>query len=238
MPLQVAYFLVAGWGHYLYRVLPQVQVDRRARHRDRLPGALDRSVCSDSRLVVPAEERFARAERCGCSPMARALDRLADRRGCAHVRRWASRPWASRIRSAGCFFPRRSCSSATAVRARRHGGRSRRTISSKSGLALYNYSPDHDSFPPAATFDRLGLPLYGWQAMILPFMDQTQIYDQIDFRVALGRSSQCRALSDHGHDLSAAGNPSGEGRRRVRPEPLRRQRRDARWRRSDRPAQT
>ena len=31
VPLQVAYFLVAGWGHYLYRVLPGIQVDQSAR---------------------------------------------------------------------------------------------------------------------------------------------------------------------------------------------------------------
>jgi prepilin-type processing-associated H-X9-DG protein len=49
------------------------------------------------------------------------------------------------------------------------------------GLALHNYLQHRESFPPAATLDRLGRPVYGWQALILPEMAHAEIHDRIDF---------------------------------------------------------
>jgi prepilin-type processing-associated H-X9-DG protein len=67
------------------------------------------------------------------------------------------------------------------------GGPSRRAQSANNlkqiGLALDNYVQRYASFPPAATFDGHGRPLHGWQAAILPFVEQPSVHDQIDFQV-------------------------------------------------------
>ncbi len=50
------------------------------------------------------------------------------------------------------------------------------------GLGLRQYSGEHGSFPPAGTFDSIGRPLHGWQAAILPFVEQNDLHRRIDFR--------------------------------------------------------
>jgi prepilin-type processing-associated H-X9-DG protein len=51
------------------------------------------------------------------------------------------------------------------------------------GLALHAYHQQHDSFPPGGTFDRQGRPLASWQAMILPYLEQSELYKRIDFSI-------------------------------------------------------
>jgi prepilin-type processing-associated H-X9-DG protein len=67
------------------------------------------------------------------------------------------------------------------------GGFSRRYQSTHNlkqiGLGLYHYHETHKTFPPAATFDAVGQPLHGWQAMLLPFIEQKDLHDRIDFGV-------------------------------------------------------
>ena len=48
------------------------------------------------------------------------------------------------------------------------------------GLALWNYQEEHQTFPPGATFTAEGTPLHSWQSSILPFMDQSGLFEQID----------------------------------------------------------
>jgi type II secretory pathway pseudopilin PulG len=48
------------------------------------------------------------------------------------------------------------------------------------GLALHNYHDRYGSFPPAFTVDTEGKPLHSWRTLILPFLDQEPIYNQID----------------------------------------------------------
>lgn len=48
------------------------------------------------------------------------------------------------------------------------------------GLALWNYQEEHQTFPAGATFTTEGTPLQSWQTRILPFVDQDQLYQQID----------------------------------------------------------
>lgn len=49
------------------------------------------------------------------------------------------------------------------------------------GLAVQSYEQAHGSLPPGGTFDRRGRPVHGWQAMILPYVEQKELYDRIDF---------------------------------------------------------
>ncbi|MBA4029529.1 MAG: hypothetical protein C0478_01220 [Planctomyces sp.] len=48
------------------------------------------------------------------------------------------------------------------------------------GLALHNYHDQYGSFPPAFTVDTEGKPLHSWRTLILPFLDQEALYNQID----------------------------------------------------------
>lgn len=47
-------------------------------------------------------------------------------------------------------------------------------------LGLHNYSDTYGSFPPAYTVDASGKPLHSWRTLILPFIEQKALYDQID----------------------------------------------------------
>ncbi len=48
------------------------------------------------------------------------------------------------------------------------------------GLALHNYHDAYGSLPPAYTVDATGRKLHSWRTLILPFMDSSPIYQQID----------------------------------------------------------
>ena len=47
-------------------------------------------------------------------------------------------------------------------------------------LALHNYHDVYSTFPPAYTVDEQGQPLHSWRTLILPYMDQQGLYNQID----------------------------------------------------------
>lgn len=47
-------------------------------------------------------------------------------------------------------------------------------------LALHNYHDDYKTFPPAYTTDARGQRLHSWRTLILPYMDQTALYQSID----------------------------------------------------------
>jgi prepilin-type processing-associated H-X9-DG protein len=46
------------------------------------------------------------------------------------------------------------------------------------GLAMHNYESSYGCFPPAATFDADGEPLLSWRVLILPFVEEKNLYDQ------------------------------------------------------------
>lgn len=47
-------------------------------------------------------------------------------------------------------------------------------------LALHNYHFQYHSLPPAYTVDADGKRLHSWRTLILPFLEQSSLYDQID----------------------------------------------------------
>lgn len=49
------------------------------------------------------------------------------------------------------------------------------------GLGMHNYYDEHDQFPIGATVDVTGNPHHGWAARILPFLDQPDLFQQVDF---------------------------------------------------------
>jgi len=46
-------------------------------------------------------------------------------------------------------------------------------------LALHNYHDTYRAFPPAYTMDENGNPLHSWRTLILPFLEQSALYQQI-----------------------------------------------------------
>lgn len=48
------------------------------------------------------------------------------------------------------------------------------------GLALHNYHDEHGSFPPAYLTDKNGRRLHSWRTLLLPFLEQTPLYEKID----------------------------------------------------------
>ncbi|MEX0727428.1 MAG: DUF1559 domain-containing protein [Planctomycetaceae bacterium] len=49
------------------------------------------------------------------------------------------------------------------------------------GLALHNYHDQFGTFPPAYIADEHGRPMHSWRVLILPFMDQQELYDDYHF---------------------------------------------------------
>jgi Protein of unknown function (DUF1559) len=48
-------------------------------------------------------------------------------------------------------------------------------------LAINNYADVNEAYSAGAIFDDTGRPMHGWQAMLLPFIEQQDLYNQIDF---------------------------------------------------------
>lgn len=69
---------------------------------------------------------------------------------------------------------------------RRGGGReaARRTQCKNNlkqiAMALHNYADIYHSLPPAYTVDAVGRPLHSWRTLILPYLDEQELYARID----------------------------------------------------------
>ncbi len=46
------------------------------------------------------------------------------------------------------------------------------------GLAMHNYHDTYRSFPTVANFDKAGKPLMSWRVLLLPFLDQVELYKE------------------------------------------------------------
>ncbi len=49
------------------------------------------------------------------------------------------------------------------------------------GLALYNYHDEHGMYPPAYLTDDEGKPAHSWRVLLLPFLDQGELFEQYSF---------------------------------------------------------
>jgi Protein of unknown function (DUF1559) len=45
-------------------------------------------------------------------------------------------------------------------------------------LALHNYEQTHGCFPPAALCDKAGKPLLSWRVLLLPYLEENELYEQ------------------------------------------------------------
>ncbi len=49
------------------------------------------------------------------------------------------------------------------------------------GLALLMYQDQHGTYPPAYIADAEGKPMHSWRVLILPFLEEQELYDQYRF---------------------------------------------------------
>ncbi len=63
------------------------------------------------------------------------------------------------------------------------------------GLALNNYEASYGTYPPAYTLDASGQPGLSWRVLILPYMEQTSLYEQFNLSESW-ESPTNRALID------------------------------------------
>ncbi len=61
-------------------------------------------------------------------------------------------------------------------------------------LALREYEHAYDVFPPAYTVDAEGRPLHSWRTLILPFLEQSPLYETIDLSKPWDDPANARAL--------------------------------------------
>jgi hypothetical protein len=46
------------------------------------------------------------------------------------------------------------------------------------GLAMLQYNDQHGRLPPAVVYGKDGQPLYSWRVLLLPYLEQQQLYEQ------------------------------------------------------------
>jgi prepilin-type processing-associated H-X9-DG protein len=91
------------------------------------------------------------------------------------------------------------------------------------GIALLNYHDTFGCFPPASTADTRGRPMHSWRVLILPFLQEQQLYSLYDFnepwdgpnnRKLIGmmpRSFACPSHRDEGTGCSSYVLVTGPG---------------------------
>lgn len=86
----------------------------------------------------------------------------------------------------------------------RGGGEVRRRTQCKNNLkqialALHNYADNYDALPPAYTVDADGRPLHSWRTLILPFVEQQDLYKRIDLAKPWDDPANAEALKTVPH---------------------------------------
>lgn len=72
-------------------------------------------------------------------------------------------------------------------------------------LALYNYHDVYDVFPPAYTVDENGQRLHSWRTLILPWMEQDELYKKIDLSKSWDHPVNAEAFKTTPHNIRCPG---------------------------------
>jgi type II secretory pathway pseudopilin PulG len=86
-----------------------------------------------------------------------------------------------------------------AVRSAREPARRNQCLSQlkQIALALETYADVHGKFPPAYTTDADGKPLHSWRTLILPYMEEPQLYASIDLTKPWDDPVNAKAFKTH-----------------------------------------
>jgi prepilin-type processing-associated H-X9-DG protein len=60
--------------------------------------------------------------------------------------------------------------------------------------ALHGYEQEHGALPPACTLDANGRPLHSWRTLILPYLEEEQLYKTIDLSKPWNDPANAKAL--------------------------------------------
>lgn len=64
-------------------------------------------------------------------------------------------------------------------------------------LALLNYESTYHALPPAYTVDAAGRPLHSWRTLILPYLEQADLYKKIDLSKPWNDPANAKAFRAH-----------------------------------------
>lgn len=62
------------------------------------------------------------------------------------------------------------------------------------GIAIYNYQEIYGSFPPGYTVDDQGNRLHSWRTLLLPFLEEQELYDSIDLTKPWNDPANAKAM--------------------------------------------
>lgn len=95
------------------------------------------------------------------------------------------------------------------VQAAREAARKMQCLGNNKGiiLALHNYHDKYKTLPPAYTVDADGNRLHSWRVLILPFLEQQQLYDNIRLDEPWDSEYNRQFHSHRPHQLCCPSNP-------------------------------
>ena len=62
-------------------------------------------------------------------------------------------------------------------------------------MAVANYHDDYGAFPPAVVRDEQGQPIHSWRVLLLPYLEQMQLYEEYDFQEPWNGPHNCQLLA-------------------------------------------
>jgi hypothetical protein len=75
-------------------------------------------------------------------------------------------------------------------------------------IALHHYQATWGEFPPVYTSDKDGRPMHSWRVLILPFMEESHLYEQYDFSESWDGPNNSKLLSKMPKIYRCASHPS------------------------------
>jgi type II secretory pathway pseudopilin PulG len=75
------------------------------------------------------------------------------------------------------------------------------------GRALEQYHDDYGRFPPAYTVDADGRPLHSWRTLLLPYLEEQELYDRIDLSKPWDDPANRRVYPDFIRAYRCVGKP-------------------------------
>ena len=79
------------------------------------------------------------------------------------------------------------------------------------GLALHNFHDVHGSFPPAYAIDENGRPLHSWRVLLLPYLDEGELYVQLDLKKPWDDPANLALLTERMPEVYRCPSTSGSG---------------------------
>ncbi|KKL58567.1 hypothetical protein LCGC14_2224090, partial [marine sediment metagenome] len=83
-------------------------------------------------------------------------------------------------------------------------------------VALHNYHYEHGHFPPAYLTDDEGTPIHSWRVLILPYMEEDELYDAYSFDEPWNGPNNIRLANRMPAGFHCFSEPESNSRRKRR----------------------